>query len=65
MTEKSTTKTLLEHHYNLRIASLADNPRINYARRLVIVEMMANEHGWKYVCPLEAILNRVNNIYTA
>lgn len=58
-------KTLLEHHYELRIGALQDDPRVDYAKRLIVVELMAATLGWKYLCPMEAILNRVEDIYHA
>lgn len=58
-------KTLLEHHYELRIESLRDDPRVNYQKRLVIVELLAKEHGWKHLCERECIDVKMQNIYTA
>lgn len=58
-------KTLLEHHYELRIEALRDDPRVNYAKRMITVELMAGQLGWKHICPIEAILNRVEDIYSA
>jgi hypothetical protein len=58
-------KTLLEHHYELRIESLCDDARINCAKRLVTVELLAKEHGWKHVCGRECIDIKMTNIYAA
>lgn len=58
-------KTLLEHHYELRVESLRDDPRMNFRQRLVTVELLAKEHGWKHVCERECIDIRMQNIYTA
>lgn len=63
MTSTMTTeKTLLEHHYELRIESLKDDPRVNYAKRIVTVEMLAAEFGWKHMCSREYINYRVMDI---
>jgi hypothetical protein len=43
------TKTLLEHHYELRLEALRDDP----------------EHGWKWLCDYETINIKMQNIYTA
>jgi hypothetical protein len=58
-------KTLLEHHYELRIQSLRDDPRVNFQERLVTVELLAKEHGWKHLCERECIDIKMQNIYTA
>ncbi len=58
-------KTLLEHHYELRIEALRDDPRVNYAKRIVVVELMAVQLGWKHLCTHEAITNRMEDIYHA
>jgi hypothetical protein len=58
-------KTLLEHHYELRIESLRDDPAINYEKRLVTVELLAKEHGWKHLCERQCIDIKMQNIYTA
>ena len=50
---ETTNKTLLEYHYELRIESLRDDPRVNYAKRLVAIEMLANMLGWKHTCSRE------------
>lgn len=63
MTESE--KTLLEHHYTLRIEALKDDPRVNYAKRIVAVELMAAEYGWKHLCSIESINCKVENIYNA
>jgi len=58
-------KTLLEHHYELRIESLRDDPSVNFEKRLVTVELLAKEHGWKHLCERECIDIKMQNIYTA
>jgi hypothetical protein len=58
-------KTLLEHHSELRIESLRDDPSVNYEKRLVTVELIAKEHGWKHLCKREYIDIKMQNIYTA
>ena len=58
-------KTLLEHHYELRIESLRDDPGANYQKRLVTVERLAKEHGWRHVCERECIDIKMQNIYAA
>jgi hypothetical protein len=58
-------KTLLEHHYELRIESLRDDPRIDYSRYLASVEFLAKEHGWKHMCEREFIDIKMRNIFTA
>lgn len=58
-------KTLLEHHYHYRIAALADDLTDRCARRLVVVETMAKELGWRHVCAAEAIEIKTQNIFTA
>jgi hypothetical protein len=58
-------KTLLEHHYELRIEALKDDPRFNYSKRLVTVELLATELGWRHLCDREYITYRLQNIYNA
>jgi len=58
-------KTLLEHHYELRIESLRDDPRVDYSKSLVTVELLAKEHGWKHMCERECINIKMQNICTA
>jgi hypothetical protein len=58
-------KTLLEHHSELRIESLRDDPSVNYEKRLSTVELIAKEHGWKHLCEREYIDIKMQNIYTA
>jgi hypothetical protein len=38
-------KTLLEHHYEIRIESLRDDPSVNYDKRLVAIQLIAKEHN--------------------
>jgi hypothetical protein len=42
----ATEKTLRELHHELMINALFDDLNINYSRKIVAVEMMANEFGW-------------------
>jgi hypothetical protein len=58
-------KTLLEHHYDLRIEALRDDPSVNVKQFLVTVEFLAEEHGWKHLCERECIDIKMNNIHTA
>jgi hypothetical protein len=58
-------KTLLEHHYELRIESLRDDPSVNYAKYLATVEFLAKEHSWKHLCERECIDIKMKNIFTA
>ena len=58
-------KTLLEHHYALRIESLRDDPIAGYAKRLAVVERLATEHGWKHLCEGKCIDINLQNISTA
>ena len=58
-------KTLREHHYQLMIEALQDDPRIDYPKRIVTVELMAVQLGWSHICSTEAILNKVEDIYHA
>lgn len=61
----SSKKTLREHHYQLMIEALQDDSRVNYPKRIVTIELMAVSLGWTHVCSLEAILNKVEDIYHA
>ena len=47
------------------IEALQDDPRIDYARRIVTVELLAAELGWKHECSREYIDIRFQNIYRA
>jgi hypothetical protein len=57
-------KTLLEHHYELRIDSLRDDPRVNYSQYLSAVEFLAKQHGWKHLCERECIDIKMLDVYT-
>jgi hypothetical protein len=48
-------KTLLEHHSELRIESLLDDPSVNYEKRLVTVEHLHRliDLNFKYSCLYE------------
>jgi hypothetical protein len=56
-------KTLLEHHYELRIASLRDDFVADCAKRIAVVEHLATEHGWKHLCEGKCIDINLLNIY--
>jgi hypothetical protein len=58
-------KTLLEYHCELRIEALRDDPRVDYPKRLVAVELLAQEHGWKHLCERKCIDVKMQDIYTA
>jgi hypothetical protein len=58
-------KTLLEHHYELRIESLRDDPRVDYSKFLNTIEALAKENGWRHLCERECIDIKMQNIYTA
>lgn len=58
-------KTLLEHHYELRIESLRDVSGADCPKRLVTVELLAKMHGWKFLCERECIDIKMQNIHTA
>jgi len=58
-------KTLLEHHYGLRIESLRDDPSVDYSKYLATVEFLAKEYGWKHFCEREYIDIKMQNIYAA
>jgi hypothetical protein len=64
-TSATDTKTLLEHHYELRIEALRDDPRVNYAKRLVAVERLAMNLGWKHMCDKEFIAIHMQDICSA
>jgi hypothetical protein len=58
-------KTLLEHHYELRIESLRDDPSVNYSKYPATVELLAKEHSWKHLCERECFDIKMHDIYTA
>jgi hypothetical protein len=58
-------KTLLEHYYNVKIEALSNDLDNGYAKKLVTIEMMANEVGWKYLCDKTYISKHYVNIYEA
>ncbi len=64
-TSKIDIKPLLVHHYELRIEALQDDPRVNYAKRIVAVERLARERGWQYVCDREFIAIHMQDICNA
>lgn len=58
-------KTLLEHHYALRIETLRDDPTVSFERCIAVIESLASEHGWTHLCERECIDIRTKDIYTA
>jgi hypothetical protein len=58
-------KTLLEYHYETRIEALSNDLDNGYAKRMVIIEMLANQYGWKHLCEAELINKHITNIYNA
>lgn len=58
-------KTLLEHHYETRIDALAHDLDCSYGKRMVAIELLALEKGWKHLCDSEAINYRMKSIYNA
>jgi hypothetical protein len=58
-------KTLLEHHYELRIESLRDDPRVDYSKFLITIEALAKENGWRHLCERKCIDIKMQDIYTA
>lgn len=55
-------KTLLEHHYEFRIASLRDDPGANYKNYLAAVERLAMEYGWNHLCDRDSIDIRMQKL---
>ena len=53
-------KTLREHHYDLMMQALQDDPRLNSAQKIIACEMMALELGWEHVCDAEIVRCPVN-----
>ena len=49
------SKTLREHHYDLMMQALQDDPRLNSAQKIIACEMMALELGWEHVCDAEIV----------
>lgn len=43
-------RTLLEYYYALRIAALATDEDLSYGQRMVVIELLANQYGWKHLC---------------
>lgn len=55
-------KTLREHHYETRIAALQHDLDCSYGKRMVAIELLALEKGWKYLCDKETILYKMQEI---
>lgn len=58
-------KTLREHHYETRIAALQHDLDCSYGKRMVAIELLALEKGWKHLCDSETINYKMENIYHA
>jgi hypothetical protein len=53
-------KPLCEHHHDLMVEALQDDPRINYAKRIVACELLALTLGKDYICDLDFIALQMN-----
>ena len=58
-------KTLLEHYYNIKIEALSNDLDNGYAKKLVTIEMMANEVGLTFLCDSTYVSKHYVNIYEA
>jgi hypothetical protein len=56
-------KTLLEHHYEFRIASLRDDPDAKVKNYLAAVEHLATEYGWNHLCDRDSIDVRIQKLH--
>jgi hypothetical protein len=50
-------KTLLEHHYSLRIEELSTEDN-ECKKNLKACELLATDLGWRYLCDLELIIHK-------
>jgi hypothetical protein len=57
--------TLQEHHHRLMVEALQDDPRINYAKRIVTCELLALKLGKDYICDEQFIAYKVADLNTA
>lgn len=57
--------TLQEHHHRLMVEALQDNPRVDYAKRIVTCELLTMQLGRNYVCDETFIDMRSADIYRA
>jgi hypothetical protein len=57
--------TLQEHHHRLMTEALQDDPRVNYAKRIVTCELMAMQLGNDYTCDEQMINIKVADLNTA
>jgi hypothetical protein len=52
---------LLVWHSKFMIGALSDDLNVNYSKRIVMVELMALEHGWRHLVTEEQIALRLNH----
>jgi hypothetical protein len=57
--------TLQEHHHRLMTEALQDDPRVNYAKRIVTCEMLAMQLGKDYQCDEQFIALKVADLNNA
>ena len=57
--------TLQEHHHRLMVEALQDDPRVNYAKRIVTCELLALKLGNDYICDEQMIALRVADLNNA
>jgi hypothetical protein len=57
--------TLLEHHHRLMVEALQDDPRINYAKRIITCELLALKLGNDYICDEQFIAMKVADLNNA
>ena len=57
--------TLQEHHHRLMVEALQDDPRVNYAKRIVTCELLALKLGNDYTCDEQFIALRVVDLNNA
>jgi hypothetical protein len=57
--------TLQEHHHRLMIEALQDDPRINYAKRIVTCELLSLQLGNNYICDEQFIAIKLSDINAA
>jgi hypothetical protein len=57
--------TLQEHHHRLMIEALQDDPKVNYAKRIVTCELLAMQLGNDYQCDEQFIAYKVADLNNA
>jgi hypothetical protein len=57
--------TLQEHHHRLMVEALQDDPRVNYAKRIVTCELLSLQLGNNYICDEQFIALRVAELNNA